>query len=164
MRASIHNRLGILGHTTIEQFGSLLVLEADSIEITCTQTTATPDTIIGIHPHLTTLLVKLQTIIGTLRHTLLATTTQLLINLRLTAAMLLGLSCARTASHAYIFNSTSEACHFVTFEVRKTDKDVGIHHCAANLCALDINTSIYRHINIVGTLKAVAYQDRATHR
>ena len=49
----------------------------------------------------------------------------------------------------------------MTLEVGQRDENVGIHDGAADLRLLDVLAADHRHGNVVGSLKAVADQDRA---
>ena len=94
LRTPCHYRLSILCHLAIQQLRSVEIFKIDGIEITSAQTATTTHTILLIDRHLASLFIEYKAIICTLCQALFTTTTQLCINYRLTADVLLGLSCS----------------------------------------------------------------------
>ena len=79
------------------------------------------------------------------------------------AAVLFGLSGSGAAAHTDIFDSASKSCRFVAFKMGQADKYVSIHHCPSDLCSFYIFAAFYRHIYIIGSLKAVSDNDGTSH-
>ena len=61
------------------------------------------------------------------------------------------------------FDSASKSCGFVAFKMGQADKYVSIHHCPSDLCSFYIFAAFYRHIYIIGSLKAVSDNDGTSH-
>ena len=76
--------------------------------------------------------------------------------------MLLHLAGTAAASHAQVLHGAAKARLLMTFKVRKTDHDIGIHECLADLCLAHILTALDRNERLVGALESVGDDDLAT--
>ena len=163
VRTTIHHSLCILGHTTVQELGSLLILKRDGIKVTSTQTTAATYAVVGVNLHLAGIGIEIKSVVSALRKTLHTTTTTLLADARLATAMLVGLTRTRSATHTDILNRATKTCHLMALEVVKADEDIGIHYGATDLCTLDILTAHNGNIHIVRALQTITNNDRATN-
>lgn len=102
--------------------------------------------------HLLRGFIEYQTAVGAFLLAAAAATAQTLLNVRFSAAVLLGLSGAGTAAHTDIFDRAAKAGHLMTLEVRQADKNISIHDGTSNLGSLHILTALNRNLDIVRTL------------
>ena len=142
----------------------MVVGRRSGIEVAGSNASATTYAVFGVDGHLHGFLVVYQCIVGALEHASLASTAQFLVNLCLTADVLLALAGTRTASHTDVLDGSTEARHFVSLEVVEADEYIGIHHGTAYLGFFYILASDDRHFYIVSTFQSIADENGTTHR
>ena len=96
--------------------------------------------------------IEYQTAVGAFFLTAAAATAQALLNVRFSAAVLLGFSGTGTAAHANVFDCAAEAGRFMPLEMGQADKNICIHNSTSNLGSLHILTALNRNLDIVRTL------------
>ncbi len=85
LRSSVHNSLRILRHTVVEVADSLVIVEDDCIEVTCTETSSAADAVALVNCHLALLLVKYKTSVSAFLLALSAGSAEGLVDMRLSA-------------------------------------------------------------------------------
>jgi len=86
------------------------------------------------------------------------------IDYRLAVGMLFLLTGTASAAHTDILDGAAETGHLMALEVAQADEDVSVHHSTADLGSLDIFAAFHRNFHIIGTLEAVADENRTAHR
>ena len=129
----------------------MVVGRVDGIEVAGSNASTTAQTVLCVHLHLHGFLIKGQAIVGTLEHTTLASAALRLADFNFPTDMLVALAGTGTASHTDVFDSTAEACHFMSLEVIEADEHIGIHDSPAYLGLLYIFASSNRYFYIVRT-------------
>lgn len=87
-----------------------------------------------------------------------------LMNDGLSAVVLMHLAGPGTAAHADIFYSPSEACGFMTLEVRERNEDVSVHDGVAYEGRLAIFSVLDRYLNVIGSAQTVSDYHRTACR
>ena len=162
VRSSIHNRLCILCHLTVQYLGCRTVHKRNCIKVTCPDTSSTANTMFKINRHLSCISIINQAVIRTLSQTALTSSAGFLIDRRLTNRMLILLTGSGTTSHSDILDRTAETCRLMPFKMRQTDKYIRIHHGTSDLRFLYVLSSLYRNFNIIRSLQAVSDNHRTS--
>ena len=76
--------------------------------------------------------------------------------MRMTALVLLHLTRTGTAPHADVLYTAAKACLLMSFEMRKGDKDIGIHHGTADVSFLAVLTIGNWNDYVVSSSKSVS--------
>lgn len=160
--ASGNDGFGVFRHLGIQDAIGLVLCKVDGIEIAGTEATATAHAVFQIYLHLLGRFVKHEAVVGTFAQAAFAATAFLGLDDGLPVGMLVFLAGTRATAHADILNGAAETCHFVTFEVRQADEDIGIHDGAANQGFLGVFAAFDGHGNVICAFQAVANDDRAT--
>ena len=154
------NSLRIFRHLLVKIIKACIVNSVDCIHGANTQATTTAYALGNINGSLT--VSNRRCTVSANIYATTATDTFFSINLGMTVVVHFHFACTRTAAHTNIFNSTTKACHFVTFEVSERDKYVRIHNGATNLRFFYQFAIMYGHISFISTLQAVCNNYVAT--
>ena len=103
-----------------------------------------------IHVHFSGGFIENETAVGTFPLTAAAAPAELFLDVWFSTAVLIGLTGARTAAHADIFDRTAEAGHLMSLEMGQADKDIGVHDGAADLSFFDVFASGHRNSDVIG--------------
>ena len=105
---------------------------------------------LSIHVHFSGVFIENETAVGTFPLTAAAAPAELFLDVWFSTAVLIGLTGARTAAHADIFDRTAEAGHLMSLEMSQADKDIGVHDGAADLSFFDVFASGHRNSDVIG--------------
>ena len=105
---------------------------------------------LSIHVHFSGGFIENETAVGTFLLTAAAAPAELFLDVWFSTAVLIGLTGARTAAHADIFDRAAEAGHLMSLEMGQADKDIGVHDGAADLSFFDVFASGHRNSDVIG--------------
>ena len=91
-----------------------------------------------------------------------ATTTDIFMDGRLSAGMLLHFSGTASTAHTNIFKGAAKACCFMSLKMTQADKNICIHDCMSDQCGLAILTIHYRYLYFIRTSHAITDNDLAS--
>ena len=107
---------------------------------------------LSIHVHFSGGFIENETAVGTFLLTAAAAPAELFLDVWFSTAVLIGLTGARTAAHADIFDRTAEAGHLMALEMGQADENICIHDSTSDLGCFYIFTAFYRNFDIIGAL------------
>src|SRR5699024_7176869 len=123
------------------------------IEVACSETPSASHAFFVVNTRF--LLRKRDCPMSTVFRTDTASCADCVIHRRLPAVMLLHLTCAASASHTDIFETSAESCHFMSLEMTQTDEHICIHNSLSDLRLFDQSSSLNRNADIIGSFQAI---------
>ena len=157
---SVDHGLGVFRHAAVEFLDGSVVREADGIKIACAHTPPATYTVVRIDGHHTAFGIIDESVVGTFAQTPFASAACGRVDDGLAIAVLVLLSGPRTATHTYILDSASEACHLMPLEMREGNEHVGVHDGAPDACLLHILAAGDGHRDVVRALQPVSDEHR----
>ena len=159
-RAAVHHSLGVLGHLAVQLVVGGIVAVIYGVKIACTDAAAAAHTFAVVDARFA-VFIKSNGSVRAVFHAHAAAPANAFVHVRLTRAMHVHLSCARTAAHADILDGAAEARALVPFEVGQRNEYIRIHHGAADMGLPDVFAAAHGHVHLIRPLQAVCNNDLA---